>query len=568
MAVLRAVKGLTPGQIFPLERPSAVLGRHPNCDIVLDQKAVSRQHARIVRIDGKHYIEDLRSRNGTFVNDQLVQGRHLLRDGDRVRICEVEFVFHEGSPEDAAAAWEQEEGLQTTAMVIDDQQAQAASSVMSRVDLSTGPSSLRLTVQPEVKLRALLEISQQVGKALGLPETLSKLLETLFTIFVQADRGIVLLRDPRTGRLVPKAVHCRQQPAEMPIRISRTIVQHVLETKQAVLSADAMTDTRFNLSDSIVDFRIRSVMCAPMVSSSGQAVGLIQIDTQDPRQRFSPEDLELLASVACQAAVLVENAQLQEIALQERVYERELAVAHEVQLGFLPSGRPQVPGYEFFDYYMPAKQLGGDYFDYLELSSGRVALFVADVSGKGVPAALLVARLSAELRYCLAMETDPTHALGRLNRLFCEQRWEGRFVTCLLAILDPARHELCLLNAGHLPPLCRRADGQVRPLAPEIAQLPLGVECRTQYAKQIVPVHPGDLVLIFTDGVPDAMNGAGEFYGHDRLVQAVASAPPSVEAVVEAVVEDVHRFVGPQPPTDDICMTCFARSAESGPAPK
>ncbi|MCS7306136.1 MAG: SpoIIE family protein phosphatase [Thermoguttaceae bacterium] len=562
MAVLRVVKGLTPGQIFALERPSAVLGRHPDCDIVLDQKAVSRQHARILRIDGKHYIEDLRSRNGTFVNDQPVQGRRLLRDGDRVRICDMEFVFHEGSAEEAAMAWEQEEGLQTTAMLIGEEQPLLPSSVMSRVDVSTGPSSLRLTAHPELKLRALLQISQQVGKALGLSETLAKLLETLFTIFVQADRGVVLLLDGRTGRLVPKAFRTRQQPAEIPIRISRTIVQHVLETKQAVLSADAMTDARFKLSDSIVDFRIRSVMCAPMVGSSGQALGVIQIDTQDPRYRFSEEDLELLASVACQAAVLVENAQLQEIALQERVYERELAVAHEVQLGFLPSGRPQVPGYEFFDYYMPAKQIGGDYFDYVELSGGRVALLVADVSGKGVAAALLVARLSAEMRYCLAMEPDPAQALARLNRLFCEQRWEGRFVTCVLAILDPNRHELILLNAGHLPPLCRRANGEVSTLATEITQLPLGVECQTQYQKQLIALQPGDIVLCFTDGVTDAMNAGGQVYGRERLAKAVALAPPSVDSLIETIVEDLHRFVGPRPPTDDICMCCFARLAD------
>ncbi len=562
MAVLRAVKGLTPGQIFPLERPTAILGRHPNCDIVLEQKAVSRQHARILRIDGKHYIEDLRSRNGTFVNDQLVQGRRLLRDGDRVRICDLEFVFHEGSAEEAAAAWEQEEGLQSSTMLIEEGQTLAPGTLMSRLDLSTGPSSLSLTARPEAKLRALLQISQQVGKALGLSETLTKLLETLFTIFLQADRGIVLLQDARTGRLVPKAVLFRHQPAEMPIRISRTIVQYVLETKQAILSADAMMDDRFNLSDSIVDFRIRSVMCAPMVGFSGQALGIIQIDTQDPRQRFSHEDLELLASVACQAAVLVENARLQEIALQERVYERELAVAHEVQQGFLPAGRPQVPGYEFFDYYMPAKQLGGDYFDYVELSGGRVAVFVADVSGKGVPAALLVARLSAELHYCLAMEVDPAEALARLNRFFCEQRWEGRFVTCVLAILDPSRHELTLLNAGHLPPVFRQVDGQIYTLGEEIVQLPLGVESRTCYEKQNVPLRPGDLVLIFTDGVLDAMNPAGQFYGRDRLIHTVASAPPAVEALIEALVEDLHQFVGPQPPTDDICMTCFTRLAE------
>lgn len=562
MAVLRAVKGLVPGQIFPLEHGSAILGRHPDCDIVLDQKAVSRQHARILRIDSQHYIEDLRSRNGTFVNDEPVQGRRLLQDGDRVQICDLVFVFHEGSAEEAVAAWEREQGIQTTSMLIEEDHPAESPPVMSKVDVSSGATGLRLTVQPEVKLKALLEINQQVGKALNLEELLRKLLETLFTIFLQADRGIILLRDRRTGRLVPKAVHSRRSPADLPMRISRTIIQKVLETKEAVLSADAITDTRFKLSDSIVDFQIRSVMCAPLVDSSGNALGVIQIDTPDPRQRFSQDDLELLASVACQAAILVENTQLQEIAFQERVYEREMTVAHEVQLGFLPSGRPSLEGYEFFDYYMPAKQLGGDYFDYVELSGGRLAVFVADVSGKGIAAALLVARLSAEMPYCLAMESDPSEGLSRLNRFFCEHRWEGRFVTCLLAILDPSRHEVTLLSAGHVPPLWRRADGQVVPMADQIAELPLGVDSRTRYGKQTMLLAPGESLLVFTDGVPDAMNAAGQFYGMDRLVQTVGAAPPAVEELIEAVVDDLNRFVGQHPPTDDICMTCFGRPAQ------
>jgi len=563
MAVLRAVKGLTPGQIFPLERPSVILGRHPDCDIVLNQKAVSRQHARILRSDEKHYIEDLRSRNGTFVNDELIGARRLLREGDRVRICDLEFVFHEGSAEEAAAAWEREQGVEATTMFVEEDQSPEAAPVMSRVDISSGASSLRLTVQPEIKLRALLEISQQVGKALGLSETLAKLIETLFTIFPQADRGVVLLRNSQTGRLVPQAFHCRQQTGQWPMRISRTIVQQVVTTKQAILSADAMTDARFRLSDSIVDFQIRSVMCAPLVDSSGEALGVIQIDTRDPRQRFSQEDLELLASVACQAAILVQNVRLQELAMQEQLYERELALAYEVQLGFLPADRPTLPDYEFFDYYMPAKQIGGDYFDYVELAGGRWAVFVADVSGKGIPAALLAARLSAELRYCLTVEADPCEALGRLNRIFCQRRWEGRFVTALLAILDPSRHELSLLSAGHLPPLWRRSDGQVTVLAEQITELPLGVECRTRYSQQTILLSPGESVLIFTDGVPDAMNAAGQFYGQDRLVQTVAAAPAAVEELVEALVEDVHQFVGQHQSTDDICITCFGRLASS-----
>ena len=133
----------------------------------------------------------------------------------------------------------------------------------------------------------------------------------------------------------------------------------------------------------------------------------------------------------------MENAQLHEVALQESVLQRELALAHKVQQGFLPAAPPQVPGYEFFDFYEPANQVGGDYFDYVWIPGGRLAVAVADVSGKGISAALLMAKLSADVRYCLVSEPTPAAAISRLNRAFCESRWEDRFVTLVLAVLDP-----------------------------------------------------------------------------------------------------------------------------------
>ena len=279
---------------------------------------------------------------------------------------------------------------------------------------------------------------------------------------MQADRGFIVLRDPRTGRLVPKAVKYRRQDDAQTVRISRTIVRNVMATKEAILSADAATDARFDMAESIVDFHIRSMICAPLVASDGQALGVIQLDALDQRNRFQKDDLDMLVSVACQAAFAVENAQLHEAAMRDQALKRELAVAHEVQRGFLPSAAPRIPEYDFFDFYEPASQLGGDYYDYVELPGGRLAVVVADVSGKGISASLLMAKLSAETRYCLASEPEPAQAMARLNRAFCDSGWEDRFVTMVLAVLDPRRHEVTIVNAGHLPPLWRQRAGRRR----------------------------------------------------------------------------------------------------------
>ena len=341
--------------------------------------------------------------------------------------------------------------FEPTALIFDDEAAEGNSTVMTRLDVSSGSSSLRLEVNPHAKLKALLEISRSLGRAVALNDVLPKVLDSLLTIFPQADRGVMVLRDAASGKLVPRALKHRRPELLDTVRISRTIVQGVMASKEAILSADASSDIRFKASESIVDFHIRSVMCAPLITSQGEVTGVIQIDTADQRNRFSRDDLEVLASVACQAAIAVENAELHEMAIRDQKRSRELEVAHDVLRGFLPSPSPRIEGYDFFHFYEPANELGGDYYDYIPLPGRRLAVVVADVSGKGIPASLLMARLSADVRYCLASEPSPAEAVAQLNRVFFAAGWEDRFVTLVLAVLDPQRHELTLVDAGHPP---------------------------------------------------------------------------------------------------------------------
>ncbi len=561
MAVLRAMLGLDPGQLFHIEGESTVLGRHPGCDVVLESAAVSRQHARVSNVGGKCYVEDLGSRNGTFVNGQPVVDRRPLAENDRLAICDLVFTFHDHPPSLTPTPEQQQQpDPEAAAMMVDDEQPTGSSTIMSKVDISSGSSSLRLEVNTEAKLKALVEIGQNLGNVLGLAQVLPNLLDSLFAIFVQADRGFVVLRDRATDRLVPKAVKYRRDEHEQTARISRTIVNRVIATKAAILSADAAADSRFDMAESIVDFHIRSMMCAPLVDSQRNALGVIQIDTLDQRSRFNREDLDVLASVACQAAFAVENAQLHETALRDRALERELAVAHEVQRGFLPDGPPQIDQYDFFEFYEPANELGGDYYDYVQLADGRLAVVVADVSGKGIAASLLMAKLSAETRFCLASEPTPAEAIGRLNRVFCGSAWEDRFVTGVLCVLDPVRHEVTIVNAGHMPPLLRRNSAVVKAVAEAEARLPLGVDPEVTYPQHTLPLSPGDSLTLYTDGITEAINGTGELYGSERLWTQLRRTTEGVNAIGQAILADVKQFVGTRAQSDDMCLTCFGRS--------
>ncbi len=558
MAELLAFAGLSGTQRYRLTEELYVLGRHPDCDIVLDAGAVSRQHAKIIRADNKFFVEDLHSRNGTFLNGRPVQGRCKLANGDQLKICDLMFTFQAEVETESAIEGEQ---ASSAPLLVEESQPPSSSTILSKVDLSSSQMGARLTVSPQARLQALLEIAGNLGKALAVDQVLPKVLDSLFKIFVQADRGIIALKESVHGDLVPKGVRHRDQQAQDTIRLSRTIVNEVLTCKEAVLSADAASDSRFDMSQSIADFRIRSLMCAPLVSPDGDVLGVIQIDTLNQRNRFQREDLEVLASVATQVAIAVENAQLHEGMLRQKALERDLELAHHVQRGLLPVTSPSVSGYEFFDFYEPANQVGGDYFDYIQLPAGRWAIVLADVSGKGVAAALVMAKLAGDVRYCLASEKCPASALRRINDGFAHSGWQDRFVTMVLAVLDPREEEVTIVNAGHMPPVVRHADGSIEEFGEEIAGIPLGIHDGFDYEQTTRPLHPGDAMILFTDGISESMNESGELYGLGRLRTQIAQASSSAGAASlgHAILNDVKMFAGKRSQSDDMCLACLGR---------
>jgi len=557
MAILQLTNTAGTTEDVVLNRERMVMGRHPDCDIVLDAASVSRQHAQIVREGDQFFVEDLHSRNGTFVNGRAIQGRHPLADGDRLKICDLSLVFFSKEPASSRSTLIGPEGEMQ--LVIDDATVTPTSTIVSKLDVAQSNAGVRLTVNPEVKLRAMIEIATNLGKAVSLDEVLGKLLESLFKIFIQADRAFVVLGTPG-GVLVPKAVKHRRASMEEHARISRTIVNQVMESQEAILSADAAHDVRFDTSQSIADLRIRSVMCAPLVDSEGRSLGVIQVDTNDQRQRFQKDDLDLLASIASQAAIAVDNAQLHEQSLARHALERDLELAHKVQRGLLPAAPPHLNGYYFFDFYESANQVGGDYYDYVELPNDRLAIVVADVSGKGVSAALIMAKLSGEVRYCLASESSPALAVNRINASFSSSGWQDRFVTFILAVLDVKNHELTLVNAGHMPPLLRRGSGDVEAIGGDQAGLPLGVVSDFEYEQHSQPLAPGDFLALFTDGISEAMNSDNELYGIERLRGQMSDGKAEVSNLGRVILDDVKRFVGGRPQSDDMCLACFGRA--------
>jgi serine phosphatase RsbU (regulator of sigma subunit) len=593
VAVLKVINGSCPGQLIELQGERMVMGRHPSCQIVLDNAAVSRNHAQILESHGTFYIEDLRSRNGTLLNGTRIQGRVEIKDDDEIRVCEVVMRFFLGMPPDSdkfkivRAELELPEpgpnpsptienfdiqALVGTAAATDELLAHLgsdpvadgnsdSSSIITSVDVTN--RNPRIIVRPEAKLRAVMEISQNLARTLKAEDVLPKILESLFKIFPQADRGFVVLKDPVSGKLQVKSQRVRRDDLIDSTRISMTILREAMRKGVAILSADASSDERFKLSDSVAAMTIRSVMCAPLMGQTGESLGAIQIDTVNNAQPFAADDLEVLASVASQAALALENAHLHTAALKQRDYERDLEFATQVQLGFLPNERPRAAGYDFYDFYEAAQRVGGDFFDYVPLPGGRVAITIGDVAGKGLPAALLMARIYADMRYQLLAQATPAEALTSLNAGVSASGLGHRFITLAIAVLDPAAHRLTLVNAGHLPPLLRQQSGSIKQIGVKSSGLPLGIQHDTVYVQKEFPIEPGETIVMATDGVTEAMNPDHEIYGTARLTALLKKGPPQAEILGEAIVTEIETFVAGYSQRDDICLICFHRQEEA-----
>jgi serine phosphatase RsbU (regulator of sigma subunit) len=559
MAVLIRTKGTHSGKwVYPVDR-RCVLGRHTECDIsdvFHDNSGVSRFHAQVVHDGGRYFLEDRGSRNGTFLNGQRVTERSALRSGDRIVIAGVEFTFsEEADPSSTSPA-------PAAVGTVSFSEPASPGTPISSVAVSAAvapPSSL---CYPGEKLRALAKMLQRLGRSLDVNDTLGELLAGLFSIFSQAQRGFVAF----TGdgdEVTPRATYFHREEVNPRVGVSRSLIRHVLSRREAVLWADSAAVPELT-GGTLNEMQIRSLMCAPLLDGDGHPFGVVQIDTDQPLRIFTAEDLEVMVGAVSQAAVAVRFSKLHEEALRRQAVQRDLELARRVQLGLLPVGYPNYEGFEYFAYYHAALEVGGDYYDFIELPGDRLALVVADAAGKGVSAALMMAKLSGELKYHLSCEA-PGAALARMNDSLCNSD-TGRFVTLLLAVQDRRSPALTLVNAGHPAPLRLRPGGEVEAIGESARGTALGLLPGREYQEFRTTIEPGEVWFMYTDGFTEAINAREEMFGAARLSRRLARATGSVGQAGEQIVADVRGFLGDQPQTDDMCLVGWGRTA-GPPAP-
>ena len=408
-------------------------------------------------------------------------------------------------------------------------------------------------------LQAVLEVNRALGGGGDLDEVTGRALDGLIAAFPRAECGFIVTAEP-DGTLSIRAIRNRHGSVRPPT-LSRTVLRLVLQEGTAVRVADMAVDERFMDSPSLVDAGVHSAPSVPLSDHDGRPIGLIQLDSRAHVGGFEAEDLELLAALAVPVGVAVENHRL----LKERA---SWAAARHIQTALLPRRRPGAPGYAFWDYYRPAELVGGDLYDYISVEPGggsaeadrtRWAVAVGDVAGKGMPAALLMASICPEVRHLARAGVDPHEVLARVNRHVYDAVVEGMFVTLALAELDTRGHRMRVFNAGHMDPLVRRAGGRVEAVGRVGSGPPLGADPDSVYGADIVSLEPGDVVILYTDGVTEAMDRDGRMFGEVGLLRAVASAPEGIAQVGEAIVAAVRGHAVGRSQYDDITLVCFGR---------
>jgi sigma-B regulation protein RsbU (phosphoserine phosphatase) len=417
--------------------------------------------------------------------------------------------------------------------------------------------------QPQSDRLALLyHLSQTFNSSLDLDEVLNRVMDEV-VVATHAERGILMLRS-NSGELEFRVARGIDQKSirEPAFQISLSIVDAVARSGQPVLTSDAQVDPRFNMRQSVKILGLRSILGVPL-RVKDRILGVVYVDNRIQAGLFQQDDLDLLTAIASSAAIAIENARLYQLAVEQGRLERELQMARQVQDSLLPGETPRVAGWEFVTRWLPAHQVAGDYYDFIPGDDSQMGLVVADVSDKGMPAALFMALTRSIVRASLDQATSPADGITRANRLICADSTSGMFVTLFYASLNADNNRFTYVNAGHNPPLFyqRRTHDPVGALT-RLGRtgMALGVVDENIYKQFTLKFNTGDFLVLYTDGVTDALDIHGNEFGLERLEQVVlAQRAASAAEMVAELEKSIQEFVGNAAIFDDITIVIVKR---------
>ncbi|MCX6598607.1 MAG: SpoIIE family protein phosphatase [Acidobacteria bacterium] len=532
-----------------LDKDRITLGRSGDNDLAYpDDHGLSRRHMAIEKNGREWVVHDQNSKNGTLVNGIRISGPTSIEPGDRVSAGHLVITFADPAPSVSH---------ETVVFVDGGMDTPSSSTVITSLDglyrndkKITSDSTPGGTPRPAVSLTEQQRYTQTLGQvsamlAAHLPLTdLFRMVMDQSMLAAGASRGVLMTFDQSENLVV------RETRGDA-FRISSTVRERVMRDRQSLLVRDTSLDAAVRGSQSIVDNLVRSFMAVPLQTNDQNVIGLLYLDSSLLKE-FTKEDLNMITMMANIAAVRIEAARAAEV-------EGDMKAAGDIQRGLLPSRPPVVPGIDLAGYNVPCRTVGGDYYDFLPYPDGRVAIIVADVAGKGMPAALLMSSLQARVQVLVEDAPDLASMVTRLNRVITSTCPSNRFITFFMAVLEPTTGETVYCNAGHNPPLLVRANGDVETL--EGGGMILGILPKAQYSERRTQLDPGDVLVLFSDGVTEGVKaGTDEEFGEDRLAAAIQrSAKLPATEMIDAINREVAEWAAGTAPADDVTLVVVRR---------
>jgi serine phosphatase RsbU (regulator of sigma subunit) len=518
-------------------RTPFTIGRQSDSDLVLLDSRISRRHAQIVKTDSGYVLEDMGSRHGTAVNNEPITS-YLLKSGDRINLG-VADSYTLSFAEDQAVLPELLEELEKAA---------------------AGPA-------PQLQhLGLLLRMAQMMHRAPALEEVLVALVDSALQL-TNAERGLLFLLE------ADGTLHLRLARGAGGVYLapdvtdySRTVLQRVATSGQEeVILEDQMTG-RTAQETRIVAAEVRGIVAVPlqklpvseargetMQITAPELLGVIYLDTRSHPTAVTGLDRQVLQTLAVEGATVIENARLLRIAREQERIQHEISLARNIQQGLLPRRFPACDYFQVCATTMPMEHVGGDYYDMVHLPDERYGFIVADVSGKGLPAAMLATNLQGAFATVAAGDPDLALLFQRVNDFLCERTPSEMFATILYGVLDRSGG-FQFVNAGHIPPLVIRASGGVVRL--DSLNFPVGLFPGTKFDVASAQLQQGDVLLICSDGVTEAHAVDDDMFGESRLRKCLESCSGlTAEEISHRVVSAVHEFVGNSPQADDLTLT-------------
>ncbi len=549
MSATPRLRVLEPGgteRQVPIQSTPFTIGRQKGNELTLSDTRISRQQAKIDLHDGKYVLEDLQSRHGTFVNGQKLAAAHELKPRDT-----IEF----GVPDSFRLVYEV--GEETS-----------VSDLVNRVE--AGPAT-PATSRELYHLGVLLEVVRVMHTSLALEDLLTSVVDAAIQV-THTERGVLLMKAPEAaeGELSPSVArdhrHGTLDPKEL--QISSSILKQVIKSRRELIVSDpgdALGALDRRQQDSMARLELRTVIAIPLekmpvLGSSDTTVygkpaellGVLYLDSRAVGSAFSDIDRQTLRALAMEAATVVENARLFSASREKERLEHEMAIASEIQQQLLPRTFPDSKEFTITGLNIACQSIGGDYFDAIGLPGGRCGVVVADVSGKGIPAALLASMLQGVFSATAGMDIALNTIGTRVNKYLCERTGDDRYATLFYSVLDPGGR-VEYINAGHVSPLVRTTMGQVYTLASD--NFPLGMFDFAEYHAGHAQLQAGDFLIIYTDGFSEAHNMRNDMFSESGLRDILrAFTGTTAHELSDAIQAGVRQFTGGAAQSDDMTL--------------